>query len=83
VGTINRIVEPDSLQAGQIKPITEWAVLQIDSIEHSANEQMSDILDSVKSQLRPIITETQMSRLEEFDRKARESWRGGQNRGGQ
>jgi len=76
VGTVNRIIQPDSAQAHQIKPIAEWASLQIDSIENSANHQMSVLLDSVRSRLQPIVTDEQMKRLEEFDNRAKSSWRG-------
>lgn len=78
VGTINRIIQPDSLQAKQIKPITEWAAVQIDSLESSANQHMSKVLDSVKSQLKPILTDAQQKRLDEFDAKAKSNW----NKGG-
>ena len=76
VGTINRIIEADSVQAKQIRPVTEWAAMQIDSIEQSANRRMSALLDTLRIQLRPIITDAQMNRLEEFDTRAKENWRG-------
>ena len=75
-GTIYRIVKPDSVQAEQIKPITEWASQQIESIEVSSNSQMSAVLDSVKVQLKPILTEEQQQRLVEFHEKADGRWKG-------
>ena len=82
VGTIHRIVQPDSMQAEKIKPITEWAATQIDSIEYSANQHMSAVLDSVKIQLKPILTDEQQSRLDEFDARAKGNWnREGRHRG--
>lgn len=76
VGTIYRIVQPDSAQLKEIKPITQWAAAQIDSVERNSNQRLADILDSVKVQLKPIITSEQLQRLDEFDAKARGHWRG-------
>lgn len=76
VGTIHRIVKPDSAQAKQIKPITDWASHQIEAVEISSNAQMSTILDSVNIQLKPILTAEQQQRLTEFHSKARGQWRG-------
>ena len=75
-GTIYRVVKPDSAQAKQIKPITDWAAQQIEAIEVSSNSQMSAVLDSVKAQLKPILTEEQQQRLVEFHEKAEGRWRG-------
>jgi hypothetical protein len=81
VGTMNRIIQPDSLQARQIKPVTEWASIEIDSLESRANHTMTIILDSVKNQLRPILTPEQQSRLDKFDANARQAWiKGGRRR---
>ena len=74
VGTIYRIVKPDSAQAKQIKPITEWASGRIDFIEQSSNQHLAAILDSMKIQLKPLITEEQFKRFSEFDNKARSHW---------
>ena len=75
VGAIYRIVKPDSAQVKQIKPITDWASQRIDSIETSANQQMSSVLDSVRSQLKLILTEDQQKRLAEFDTRAKRNWK--------
>jgi hypothetical protein len=79
-GTIYRIIEPDSAQVKQIKPITLWASQQIDSLEISSNEKLASVLDSVKKQLKPIISAEQFKRLDEFDSKARGHWRSGGRR---
>ncbi|HEX5168219.1 MAG TPA: hypothetical protein VFW11_03540 [Cyclobacteriaceae bacterium] len=76
VGTINRIVMPDSAQSRQIRPITAWAATEIDSIEQRANAQMGNVLDSVKSQLKPILTPGQWERLDKFDAEAKGRWNG-------
>jgi len=74
--TIYRVVKPDSAQAKQIKPITDWASQQIEAIEVSSNTQMSAVLDSVKTQLKPILTQEQQQRLVEFHEKAEGRWKG-------
>jgi type II secretory pathway component PulK len=76
VHTINRIVQPDSIQADKIKPITSWASQQIEALEISSNVRMSEILDSVRVQLKPILTEEQQQRLSEFQDKAQGTWKG-------
>lgn len=80
--TIYKIVKPDSAQAKQIRPITDWASQQIEVIEVSSNSQMSAVLDSVKSQLKPILTEEQQQRLVEFHEKAQGRWKGNGDRKG-
>jgi hypothetical protein len=79
--TIDRIVQPDSIQAKKIEPITTWASQQIESLEISSNARMSEIMDSVKEQLQPILTEEQQKRLSEFHNTARGKWKGDGARG--
>lgn len=74
--TIYKIVKPDSAQVKQIKPITEWASQQIEAIEISSNSQMSAVLDSVKVQLKPILSDEQQQRLVEFHERAQGRWKG-------
>ena len=76
-GTIYRIVQPDSAQAKQIEPITRWAAGQIDSIEASSNRGLAAVMDSVKIKLKPIVTNEQLKRLDEFDAKAKGRWHSG------
>jgi hypothetical protein len=73
-GTLNKIIKPDKAQAAKIKPIAEWAAVEIDSLENRANHRMTVILDSVKIQLKPILTPDQQHRLDKFDAKAKKSW---------
>jgi hypothetical protein len=80
VGTMNRILQPDSLQARKIQPVTEWAAIEIDSLQSAANQKMTDILDSVRNQLKPILTPDQQTRLDNFDAHARKSWTRGNKR---
>lgn len=74
-GTLEQVLQPDSAQTSQIRPIAQWAEFRIDSIESAANEQMSLVLDSVKNQLEPILTPEQQERLDAFDSRAQGHWR--------
>jgi hypothetical protein len=60
----------------KIKPITDWASQQIEAVEISSNASMSNVLDSVKNQLKPILTEAQQKRLTEFQGRAQGRWKG-------
>ncbi len=76
VGAIDRVIKPDSVQAKQIKPITEWASQQIEAIEVSSNSQLSLIMDSVNLKLKPMLNEEQLQRLNDFNARAQGHWRG-------
>lgn len=73
--TIYKIVRPDSAQAQKIKPITEWASQEIEQVENTSNQQLIRIMDSVKVQLKPIISEEQIKRLDGFSERAKGHWR--------
>lgn len=73
--TIYKVVQPDSAQAQKIKPITEWASQQVEQVESTSNQQLIKIMDSVKIQLKPIITEDQLKRLDGFSERAKGHWR--------
>jgi hypothetical protein len=74
--TLYHIIEPDNSQLSKIEPITQWASKRIDSLEASSNRQLASVLDSVRAQLKPIITEEQFKRLSEFKDRADGHWRG-------
>jgi hypothetical protein len=73
-GLMNRVLQPDSLQAKQLQPIFAWAAAQIDSVGSQANQRMGSIFDSLKIQVKPILTAEQQERLEKFDANAKEKW---------
>jgi len=75
--TIIRVVKPDSDQVKTIRPITKEATEQISQLEKNSNERMIMILDSMKIKLKPILTDDQNKKLEEFSKKARSKWKGG------
>lgn len=74
--TIIRVVKPDSDQVKAIRPLTQQATKQIAELEKGSNERMASIMDSLKLKLKPILSEEQNKKLEEFSAKARERWRG-------
>jgi hypothetical protein len=82
VGLMNRVLQPDSMQAKQMQPILAWAAIEIDSVGSQANQRMGSIFDSLKIQLKPILTAEQQERLDQFDANAKERWgsRGPRNR---
>jgi hypothetical protein len=71
---MNKVIKPDSMQAKQLQPIFAWAATQIDSVGSLANQRMASIFDSLKIQLKPILTAEQHERLEKFDADAKEKW---------
>ncbi len=73
--TIYKIVQPDSAQAQKIKPITTWASEQVEQIENTSNQGLIKVMDSVKVQLKPIITSEQLQRLDGFSERAKGHWR--------
>jgi hypothetical protein len=73
--TIVRVVKPDSDQVKAIRPLTEQATDRIRGLEKNSNERMESIFDSLHLQLKPILTEEQNKKLEEFSTKARARWK--------
>jgi Spy/CpxP family protein refolding chaperone len=73
---ILRVIKADSVQAKQIKPLMEAAASKIDELEKGSNEKMASIMDSLKLNLQPILTPEQFQRLNDFDAKAKNHWRG-------
>lgn len=74
-GKLYRVLKPDSAQKVALKPITQWAMLQLDSIENASNIQVVAVLDSMKQKMGTILTAEQQERLRDFDLKARQGGR--------
>jgi hypothetical protein len=74
--TVIRVVQPDSDQVKAIRPLTQKATAQIGELEKNSNERMVSIFDSLNIKLKPILSEEQNKKLEEFSTKARERWKG-------
>ena len=68
---IYRVTQADSTQRNQIQPILDEASEKIEGLEKESNSRMTDIMDSIKVKLKPILTEEQNKKLEEFSMKSR------------
>lgn len=74
---ILRVVKADSAQAKLIKPLIEETAASIEELEKGSNQQMATIMDSLKVKLQPILTPEQLQKLNDFEAKAKNHWRGG------
>lgn len=71
VHVIKRVAKPDSAQMDQIRPIVVDTQNKLRTLESRSFERMTQIMDSLKMNLKPILTEEQNKNLEEFSLKAR------------
>jgi hypothetical protein len=75
-GMIIRVVKPDSDQIKLIRPITEATAARVQELEKISNEKMSQLMDSMRLQLQPILNPEQIKRLDDFDKKSKSRWHG-------
>lgn len=75
-GMIIRVVKPDSEQIKLIRPITEATAARVQQLEKISNEKMAQLMDSMHTQLLPILNEEQIKRLDDFGKKAKSRWHG-------
>lgn len=66
-----RIVDPDSLQVEKIKPLARQTSARIDTIQSNANKQIKGVIDSLKTNLQPILKAEQLKKLEDFGSRPR------------
>jgi len=62
-----RLVKPDSLQSIQIKELTSRSSEQLKRISRNSRQEKEIIMDSLKLQLRAILTDEQFKRLDEIE----------------
>ncbi|CAN5474113.1 hypothetical protein BH10BAC4_BH10BAC4_09820 [soil metagenome] len=74
--SVIKVVQPDSNQVILIRSITQETTRQVGELEKNSNERMISIMDSMKIKLKPVLTEEQNKKLEEFSAKARSRWKG-------
>ena len=74
---IYRIAQVDSSQRQQIQPILDEASGKIESLEKISNGRMTEIMDSMKLKLKPMLRDDQYKRLEDFSSKRRKDNRRG------
>lgn len=72
VKKIFSVIEADSAQAKQIRPLINETITQIDSLQKHTDKEVTKVIDSLEVKLRPILSEKQMQQLKEFHRKGRE-----------
>jgi hypothetical protein len=71
INKIFSVVEADSVQAKQLRPIINETMTEIDSLQEQTNHQVAKVVDSLEVKLRPILTEKQMQKLKEFHSRGR------------
>lgn len=69
------VIEADSLQAKQLKPLINETVAQIDSLQKRTDREMKKVIDSFEVKAQPLLTEKQMHQLKEFHQRGREKQR--------
>jgi len=65
------IIEADSAQTKQIRPIILETIAKIDSIQKQTDTQVHTVLDSFEVKTLPILSEEQMERLRQFHKRNR------------
>ena len=69
------VIEADSVQAYQLRPLINETVAQIDSLQERTNREMKRVIDSFEIKAQPILTEKQLGQLKEFHQRGREKER--------
>lgn len=72
VKKILTVVEADSSQAKQLKPLIQETVAQIDLLQMRADEEMKRVINSFEGKAQTILSEKQMQQLKEFHQRGRE-----------
>ena len=68
---IFRLIHPDSIQAGKIKEVIDRADLRIRDIDERVRNEKMIVMDTLKKQLKPFLSEEQFKRLDEVRRPRR------------
>ncbi len=66
------VIEADSAQAKQLRPLMNETMAAIDSLQKETDREVAKVIDSFEVKLRPILSEQQMEKLKEFHRRGRE-----------
>jgi len=72
VKKIFSVIEADSAQVKQLRPLINETITQIDSLQKDTDREVTKVIDTFEVKVRPILTEKQMQQLKEFHRKGRE-----------
>jgi hypothetical protein len=68
---IYEITKADSVQRKAIKPILDETSARIDGLQQRSYSRMTEVMDSMKLKLKPLLSDQQMKDLEDFSQKAR------------
>lgn len=60
------VVDADSLQAKQLRPILFETMAKIDTLQKHTDREVSKVVDSLGIKLDPILSDQQMQKLKEF-----------------
>ena len=72
---IYRITQADSLQELKMKSIVDRTCKRLESLRLSYQKQEKKVLDSLSVQLKPILKEDQMKRLDDFNYHRQEKYK--------
>jgi hypothetical protein len=72
VKKIFSVVEADSMQAKELRPLIAETVAQIDSLQQHTDQEMKKVIDSFEVKVQPILNEKQMQQLKDFHKKGRD-----------
>lgn len=65
------VIEADSAQAKQLRPIINETIAEIDSLQKQTDHEMTNLMESFEIKAQPILDEKQLEKLKEFHRKGR------------
>ena len=68
---IYKVVSADSAQISKIQPVLDDVSTKIEALEKQSNQEMLAIMDTMKLKLRPLLTDDQAKKLEEFSQRNR------------
>lgn len=66
------VVDADSAQAKQLRPLINETIAQIDSLQKHTDREVAHVVDSLEIELQPFLSEKQLQKLREFHRRGRE-----------
>lgn len=66
-----RMIDADAQQREQLRPIVEKYARQIAEAFSEHNRERQQLIDSMHQEIRPLLSETQLERLERFHRRFR------------
>lgn len=73
---IGRVVRPNESQTAKIDPIIKQTEARLDTLQKNCNQEVKTVMDSLRIQLKPILTAEQLEELEEFISRGKDRWKG-------